>query len=304
MINFMKHSCIFIGFGNQAQEYANIFKNLNIRISSIYVRNKEKYHNLQKEYSIDRIDTNLSSCLTECNYDFVMVMLPWNEIEKILPKIIITSKKKFIFVEKPVALSTKKLTKLTKLSRIYKKKVYVLYNRRFYNVFKVVKKFLKENKLQSFKMEISEKEKELINRKSKKMIGNIKYHITSHWIDLVMWLFNIKNFKVKIQNGIYNLIPKKNYLIDINYEGNKPITMNFIFKNFSLKTYSLEKLYLIKNNKKKLIVNEKKISTFKPGVLNIVKTIILLVQSKKINTQIPLIGDLKNLYSVLEKIKK
>ena len=153
-------------------------------------------------------------------------------------------------------------------------------------------------------MEISEKEKELINRKSKKMIGNIKYHITSHWIDLVMWLFNIKNFKVKIQNGIYNLIPKKNYLIDINYEGNKPITMNFIFKNFSLKTYSLEKLYLIKNNKKKLIVNEKKISTFKPGVLNIVKTIILLVQTKKINTQIPLIGDLKNLYSVLEKIKK
>ena len=144
MINFMKHSCIFIGFGNQAQEYANIFKNLNIRISSIYVRNKEKYHNLQKEYSIDRIDTNLSSCLTECNYDFVMVMLPWNEIEKILPKIIITSKKKFIFVEKPVALSTKKLTKLTKLSRLYKKKVYVLYNRRFYNVFKVVKKFLKD----------------------------------------------------------------------------------------------------------------------------------------------------------------
>ena len=300
----MKKSCVFIGFGKQAQEYANVFQKLNIKISSIFVQNKKKYYDLQKKYLIDRIDTDLISCLTESNYDFVVVMLPWNEIEKSLPKVIKFSKKNFIFVEKPVALSIESLTKLTKLSFKYKKKVYVLYNRRFYNVFKIVKKFLKKNKLQSFRMEISEKEKEIINKKSRKIIGNIKYHITSHWIDLVMWLFNIKYLRVKSQNESYNLIPKKNYLIDLNYEGNKPIAINFNFINFSLKIQSLEKLYFIKDNKKKLIINERKISIFKPGILNIVKTMMLLVQSKKITTKIPLIGELKNLYIVLAKIKK
>ena len=31
----MKKSCVFIGFGKQAQEYANVFQKLNIKISSI-----------------------------------------------------------------------------------------------------------------------------------------------------------------------------------------------------------------------------------------------------------------------------
>ena len=247
----MNHSCIFIGFGKQGQEYANVFKKLNIKISSIFVRNKKKYFRLQKKFNINRIDTNLKSCLTQCNYDFVIVMLPWDKIEKILPEIIKSSKKKFIFVEKPVALSNKDLSKLTKLSLQFKKKVYVLYNRRFYNIFKIVKNFLGRNKLQDFQMKISEREKEIISKKSKKIIGNIKYHITSHWIDLVMWLFNIKNFRLKYKNKAYNLLYKKNYKINIDYNGNKPITMDFNFKNFSLKTFSLEKLYLIKNNKKK-----------------------------------------------------
>ena len=79
--------------------------------------------------------------------------------------------------------------------------------------------------------------------------------------------------------------------------------MYFNFKNFSLKTYSLEKLYLIKNHKKKLIINEK-VSNFKPGIFNIAKSIILLINSKKISTKIPLINDLKDLYNVLGKIKK
>ena len=299
----MKQSCIFIGFGKQAQEYANVFNKLDIKISSIFVRNKKKYYKFKKKFSIDRIDTNLVTCLTKSNYDFVMVMLPWDKIEKILPNVIKISKKKFIFSEKPVALSKKSLTKLINLSLLHKKKLYVLYNRRFYDVFKIVKKFLKKNQLLSFKMIINEKEKEISKKKSKKIIGNIKYHITSHWIDLVMWLFNIKNFKINSQNDVYNLIPKKDYLINLNYDGDKPISMYFNFKNFSLKTYSLEKLYLIKNHKKKLIINEK-VSNFKPGIFNIAKSIILLINSKKISTKIPLINDLKDLYNVLGKIKK
>ena len=46
----MKQSCIFIGFGKQAQEYANVFNKLDIKISSIFVRNKKKYYKFKKNF--------------------------------------------------------------------------------------------------------------------------------------------------------------------------------------------------------------------------------------------------------------
>lgn len=300
----MSQKCIFIGFGKQAQEYAKVFKILNIKISSIFVRNKKKYNKYKKEYLIDKIETDLSKCLNKNNYDFIMVMLPWNIIEIILPIVIKNSKKKLIFSEKPVSLSLKKLRYLTNICTEYNKNVYVLYNRRFYEVFKKTQKYLKNNRLLHFKMTINENEKELIKRKSRKIIGNIKYHITSHWIDLVMWLLKIKSFKVIKFNNSYTLISDKNYQISINYKGGKPISMKLDFKNFTLKTKSLEKLYLIKKNKEKLVINEKKMNNFKPGILNLAKSIKKLSSRKKIDSRLLNLKNLDNLYCVLNYLKR
>ena len=300
----MSQKCIFIGFGKQAQEYAKVFKILNIKISSIFVRNKKKYNKFKEEYSIDRIETDLSTCLKKSNYDFIMVMLPWNIIEIMLPIVIKNSKKKIIFSEKPVALSLKKLSYLTNICAKYNKNVYVLYNRRFYEVFKITQKYLKNNRLLNFEMTINENEKELIKKKSRKIIGNIRYHITSHWIDLVMWLLKIKNFKVIKFNNSYTLISDKNYQININYKGGKPISMKFDFKNFTLKTKSLEKLYLIKKNKEKLIINEKKMINFNPGILNLAKSIKRLSERKKIDSRLLNLKDLKNLYRILNYLRR
>lgn len=60
----MNHSCIFIGFGKQGQEYANVFKKLNIKISSIFVRNKKKYFR-----SCIQISSIEATRLTCCNHE-------------------------------------------------------------------------------------------------------------------------------------------------------------------------------------------------------------------------------------------
>ena len=88
-----------------------------------------------------------------------------------------------------------------------------------------------------------------------------------------MWIFKIKQFNFKKQNQKYLLNYKKKLNIKIDYLGNKPIKMKFNFKNFSLETKSLEELYYIANNKKKLILNENKLNKFKPGLLKISKNI-------------------------------
>ena len=153
-------------------------------------------------------------------------------------------------------------------------------------------------------MQISENEQKLIRRHTKKIIGNIKYHLTSHWIDIVMWLFNKKKFDLKKFDNLYQLKNRNNIKIDIDYFGRKPINMNLNFKSLKLKTVTLEKLYLEKKGKIKLILDENKASKFKPGLLNSSKHIVRYVSLKKQNDLIPSVNSLMNLYKTLNLLKK
>jgi len=156
-------------------------------------------------------------------------------------------------------------------------------------------------------MNISEREKQLVKLHSNKIIGNLRYHITSHWIDLVMWLLNIKNFEIKRKNEIYQIKTHKQldyFNIHLDYLGKSPIQMNFFFKNFRFKLITLEKLYLLKNNKKKLIANENKLNKFKPGIFNVTKLIKKIVLRKTNKVDLPNTDDLIHLYKNLKYIKK
>ena len=89
-----KLKCIFIGFGKHAENYGKVCKHLNIEIRAICVTKPENYLSQKKEYKIKNIYSNYIKLLKKEKYDFVMVFLPWNKIEKHLPNIIKNSKKK------------------------------------------------------------------------------------------------------------------------------------------------------------------------------------------------------------------
>ena len=71
--------------------------------------------------------------------------MPWDVIEKKIFKIIKLTKKP-IFVEKPIALSSKKLSQICKISDKFNKKVFVLYNRRYFQSVEFLKNKLKNKK--------------------------------------------------------------------------------------------------------------------------------------------------------------
>ena len=231
--------------------------------------------------------------------------MPWNLIEKFLPEIIKNCKCKFIFTEKPVALSKKKLTYLIKLQKKFKKKIFVTYNRRFYFSSKYIKNILKVNKLKRFNMEISEKEGLMKIFFKNKIKGNIRYHTTSHWIDLIMWFFKLSSLQIKQKNKNYILSSKGKYYINIDYLGSKPIQSSFVLNNkISLTHKTLEKLIVYKNYKKIKTIEEKKMNNFKPGILNVAKEIKNLINNKIKKTDLPKINELVNLYKILTYIKK
>ena len=297
----MKKKCGFIGFGKHAQIYAKIFKSLNIEIVSICVRDRKKYSKLKKTFSIGKVYDDIDKFCLDSKLDFVMVILPWDQIEKKLPLIISKTKTDLIFSEKPVALSLIKLNKIIYLRRKFKKKIYVLYNRRFYETSQYLKKVIKSKKLINFYMEISERKKDVIKLLSNKILGNIKYHLTSHWIDTVMWLFKIKKFKLKKKNFFYEISSGSKYFIKLDYDGSKPISSKIKFSRLSLFHNTLEKLY--KNNgQDKLIIDDNKYSIYKPGLKKVSLAIKKIVNGDK-SQDLPLIDDLQNLYKFLSKLK-
>ena len=295
-----KLNCGFIGFGKQAREYAKVFKKLNINIDSICVRKKNKYSYDKKFFKIKNIFSNLKE-ISSKKFNFLMVALPWYEIEKKLPRIIQENKTRLIFVEKPVALSKSKLESLIEQKKKYKKKIFVLYNRRFLKTSVYLKKIINKQRPIGFNMRISEREKEIIKLLSKKIKGNIKYHVTSHWIDLVMWLFNLKKFNLKKKNNIYYLTSGSRFSITIDYLGLHPVLSQIVFNNQSIYHHSLEKLYHYRKGKKFLIISED--NKYKPGLISLSKEIKNIVKGKK-KSDLPRIENLKNLYDVLSKIIK
>ena len=95
-MNSKKLSPLFIGFGLQAIKYAEVFKHLGIKISSVCVTDLKKNQSKLDSYRIKNRYTNISKAIKENNYNCVFVFLPWNLIDKKIIYIIKNTKKKFI----------------------------------------------------------------------------------------------------------------------------------------------------------------------------------------------------------------
>ena len=201
---------LFIGFGKQALQYAKVFKYLNIDITAVFIRNLSKNENNFKKYGVKYTYTNLNKALKENKFNCVFVFLPWNLIEK---KIIFILKNttKDIYSEKPLALSLKKLLYIDEIVKKLNRKLFVLYNRRYYYSYNFIKKKI-DNKKFEFLVRVPERKSHIIKNIDSKLNGKIKYHVTSHWIDflhhylvflLILFIrkknYIILNLKAKIQ---------------------------------------------------------------------------------------------------------
>lgn len=294
-------SPLFIGFGLQAIKYAEVFKHLGIKISSVCVSDLKKNQNKLDSYNIKYRYSSIPKAIKDNKYNCIFVFLPWNMIEKKIIYIIKNTKKN-IYTEKPVALSLSKLEKISLISKKCNKGVYVLYNRRFYKIFSVIKKKL-QNKNFYFKAHIPEKLDLTLKERDKNLKGYIKYHLSSHWFDFFMQLTGKNIIDFFIKKEIYNFIldDNKNYKkkITLKYNDTGRITSQFTIGNdiYKLKTLEQLKVYSKTNYKLKDTINEFKINKFKPGVYNLVKKII-----KNDRKNIPKLNELINLYKVLEKL--
>jgi hypothetical protein len=291
---------LFVGFGQQAFEYAKVFKFLDIEITSVLVRDIKKKNKILSKFKVKNIYNDLDLALKENKFNCIFIFLPWNKIEK---KILYILKKtnKTIYSEKPIALSTKKLTEINQYVKRKNRKLFILYNRRYYSTYSYIKKKIKNSDFE-ITAHIPEKKSYVIKNIDKKLNGKIKFHLTSHWVDFFTSLFGLRiiNFTKKLKNFYFKLDGKsKNNIISIKYDDEGFIKANFNIKKQKYKFKTLEKVYKKDNssNRFNLLMNENKINKFKPGILNLAKAL-----KNKEKIILPETKDLIKIYKYLEKL--
>ncbi len=202
-----------------------------------------------------------------------------------------------IYSEKPLALSYKKISEIDTFVKKNKKKLYILYNRNHYNIYKVLKSYSKREKF-ILRAYIPERINETIKKIDKNLKGNIKYHLSSHWLNFFFSLQKIKNLQpVKKDKSIFYTDKNSEILISPNDKGF--ITAVFKSKKYVLLLLTLEQLFIfkIKENGIKFLkhYNEFSHNNFKPGLKNLIECML----KKKLKTNVT---EIKILYKSLKNL--
>ena len=254
-----KLSFAIIGCGSVSIDHAKAIIKLGHKV--IFGSTKKKNSKNWKLFKKKFPSTNFASIdqiLNSKNVDRVITCLPLDEQKKFCEKIL--SSKKPILIEKPLHNNDKLLKKIFDNKKVFLKNKAVAYNRRNYEVVKMIKNKIKLKKIKLVEVNISENIDYLKKKYKKNLLKNF-LHVgsSSHIFDLMYYLFgNIKILKKWSHGSIQKfsislvLITKKNFpiFVKINPSDFENPSIKIRFEdNYTWLLSPIEKLTVYKGNK-------------------------------------------------------
>ncbi len=184
MLNFA-----FIGCGKAARFHADVIYALGHSISAVSARENSLYiKKFSSDYGIRSSYSSWYEMLEKERPDALIIAVTWDQTESIIEDIIL--RRIPCLIEKPVALTSQKLEQIVLTAQKYNKNVLVGYNRRFYDFVPLFKQAIQTQtqELISIELNFPETASSLAKQFSAKIIDYILPYITSHWLDLLIYL--------------------------------------------------------------------------------------------------------------------
>jgi len=176
---------ILIGFGDIAEKYIPVLRELNCDIIGVVGRDYKKTLEKSKKFGISNVFNSIEDIpVHEC--DFLMNITSADTISSTLKQII--SFKKPIFTEKPIGFGIQEIEKLINENKKFNSNIMVGTNRRFYSIFHKALKFLQEQdkKIESIKIDAPERFSDINNKKFNQNIrDNWMFANSIHCVDLI-----------------------------------------------------------------------------------------------------------------------
>ncbi len=182
----------FIGCGRIAHFHADVFKKLGVNI--VAVASREHSSNLSQfaeRYMINKKYTDWEKMVEKEHLDALWVMASWDQMDSLLIPLIKTSIP--LFLEKPIALCSKRIRDAIKIHAGIDQYIQVGYNRRFYPFVEKIKSVISNGELRSVLVEIPES----INLNNKKLVSKLWLVNSSHVIDLLAYIIGPSTVKYK-----------------------------------------------------------------------------------------------------------
>lgn len=258
----------FLGVGAIALHHLKVLQYLGCEVpfaTSISTNSEswKKFANISKKTIFVHSAIDLFS---KYDLDAIIVCLPWHETEQYLD--IIFSHNIPALIEKPAALSAKKLKHFVSKygNNIYNK--WVGYNRRFYKTVEILKNRILSGGLKVVNISISEDINNHTKKHGKKIIPHLLEFSSSHILDLLLYLFGkveiLKMFKypqIFNNNSFHSLngiLEAKDGLpIILQLNSNDPSSVGIFCKFDDNTTWSLSPLEKLTVFNKYEIVEEK-----------------------------------------------
>ena len=224
----------FIGTGKIANYHAKAFLKSNFKIEAVAASQNSKRAKMFANKYNAKYFFRSSKELAQNAHKFLDCILICCKTEKSLSYIKLIRKIP-ILCEKPVSLNYKDIEKTKN------KKVFVGYNRRFYNSVSIFKKELKKNKKFIVNVELPEK---IFNSSQKKIRFSNVFENSVHMFDLINYIFDepklIKNSNLKNLPQLRSLqfMTKKKNFINLLCNWNSS-------SNFKIEAFSDNKRFLL-----------------------------------------------------------
>jgi len=174
-----------IGCGKIAHFHADVLLHLGVKIvAAAYRSNTENAKAFQAKYSIPSIYSDWELMIEKVKPDAVWVLADWESIDQMLIPVMVKGIP--VFFEKPVALSSTKISDAITTFPEEIDRIQIGYNRRFYDVVDELKNELICRSILAAEMLIPES----VNLSDSKMVRYRTIQNSSHMVDLLMYLLN------------------------------------------------------------------------------------------------------------------
>ncbi len=239
-----------IGYGKMGKLHSQVFKKLGCEIYATTNRS-QKNNRIALKDGVKKSYTDYHKMINDCDLDFIILSTPFwtnfNICSDIIPY------KIPILLEKPTGTSVSEHHNLIELSNEYQTLVFPAFNRRYYSIFRKVKKLIREcknEKILSFRIEWSEQPdylKELKgynNDQIKKMI----YGNSIHGLDLINFFIGDLN-DLQVNFISTNKKNKNEYILS--GRGNKNELVSFYSSSVNYFSWTIA----LTTNKRKFLFN-------------------------------------------------
>ncbi|MBI5332502.1 MAG: Gfo/Idh/MocA family oxidoreductase [Candidatus Aenigmarchaeota archaeon] len=245
---------VFIGCGKIANFHADVIYGMNHSISAVCARkDSPNIMGFTQKYKIKKTYDSWQEMLRKERPDAVIVAVSWDQTENIIEDVIKSGLP--CLVEKPVALSSKKLQKIINNTKKFSKNVIVGYNRRFYEFIPKIREALKTKDLISIELNMPEAASFITKNHSSDVVDNMLVFMSSHWLDLLMHLIgDVKVVKIyrkhskndntfRSYNGLlYSIVYNAPIHLQSNFNAPSQMSITFNFKDVIYKLCPIEML--------------------------------------------------------------